>query len=77
MEAASNYRTIHIPQNLKCTCPVTAGHYGFGGDATDTAYTEADAAYEQSVHDFSFAFNKIQTAISGLTANNTQLQQQL
>ena len=40
--------------NLKCTCSVTAGQYGFGGNATDTATTEADAdtAYEQSVNDF-------------------------
>ena len=63
--------------NLKCTCTVKAGQYGFGGNTTDTATTEADAAYEQLVHDFSSAFDKIQTTISGLTATNTQLQQQL
>ena len=63
--------------NLKRTCAVTAGKYGFGGNATDTATTEADAAYEQPVHDFSSAFNKSQTTISGLTATNTQYQQQL
>ena len=63
--------------NLKHTCKVTVGHYGFGGNATDTATAEADAAYEQSVHDFSLAFDKSQTTISVLTATNTQLQQQL
>ena len=63
--------------NLKRNCVVTAGQYGFGGNTTDTATTEADAAYKQSVHDFSSAFEKIQTTISGLTATNTQLQQQL
>ena len=47
------------------------------GQLTDTATTEADAAYKQSVHDFSSAFDKSQTTISGLTATNTQLQQQL
>ena len=49
----------------------------FGGNTTDKATTEADAAYKQSVHDFYSAFEKIQTTISGLTATNTQLQQQL
>ena len=63
--------------DLKRTCAVTTGQYGFGGNATDTATTEADAAYEQLVHDFSSAFDKSQTTISGLTATNTQLQQQL
>ena len=63
--------------NLKRTCAVTEVQYGFGGNAPDTVTTEADAAYEQSVHDFSSAFNKSQTTISGLTATNTQLQQQL
>ena len=63
--------------NLKRTCVVTAGQYGFGGNTTDTATTEADAAYEQSVHDFPLAFDKSQTTISWLTATNTQLQQQL
>ena len=63
--------------NLKHTCAVTAGKYGFGGNTTDTDTTEADAAYEQSVHDFSLAFDKSQTTISGLTPTNTQLQQQL
>ena len=63
--------------NLTRTCAVTAGQYGFGGNATDTATTEADSAYEQSVNDFSLAFDKIQTMISGLTATNNQLQQQL
>ena len=63
--------------NLKRTCAVTAGQYGFGGNATDTATTEADAAYEQLVHDFYLAFDKSQTTISGLTSNNTQLQQKL
>ena len=33
--------------NLKRTCAVTEGKYGLGGNATDTATTEADAAYEQ------------------------------
>ena len=33
--------------NLKRTCTVTAGKYGFGGNVTDTATTEADAVYEQ------------------------------
>ena len=63
--------------NLKCTCAVTAGQYGFGGNTNDTANTEADAVYEQSVHDFSLASDKSQTTISGLTATNTQLKQQL
>ena len=63
--------------NLKRTCTVTAGQYIFGGNATDTSTTEADAEYEQSVHDFSLAFDKIQTMISGLTTTNTQFQQQL
>ena len=57
--------------NLKRTYACTAGKYGFVGNATDTATTEADTAHEQSVHDFSLAFDKIQTTISGLTANNT------
>ena len=61
--------------NLKRTCAFTAGQYGFGGNATDTATTESDSAYEQSVHDFSSAFDKSQTTISGLTATNTKLQQ--
>ena len=51
--------------NLKRTCAVTAGQYGSGGNATDTATTEADAAYEQSVHDFYLASDKSQTTISG------------
>ena len=38
--------------NLKRACAVTAGKYGFGGNATNTANTEADVAYEQSVQDF-------------------------
>ena len=63
--------------NLKCTCTVTAGQYGFGVNTTDTATTEADAAYEQSVNDFSSAFDKSQTTISGLTSTNTKLKQQL
>ena len=63
--------------NLKRTCAVTAGKYGFVGNATAASTTDADAAYEQSVNDFSLAFNKSQTTISGLTATNTQLQQQL
>ena len=63
--------------NLKHTCAVTAVQYGFGGNAIDTATTESDAAYEQSVHDFSSALDKSQTTISGLTATSTQLQQQL
>ena len=63
--------------NLKRTCAVTARKYGFGGNTTDTATTEADTAYEQLVHDFSLTFNKSQTKISGLAATNTQLQQQL
>ena len=63
--------------NLKHTCALTVGQYGFRGNATDTSTTEADAAYEQSVHDFSSTFDKSQTTISGLTATNTQLQQQL
>ena len=63
--------------NIKRTCAVTSRQYVFGGNATDTATTEADAAYEQSVNDFSSAFNKSQTTISGLTATNTQLQKQL
>ena len=63
--------------NLKRTCAVTAGQYGFGGNATDKATTESDAAYEKSVNDFSSAFDKSQTTISGLTTTNTQLQQQL
>ena len=63
--------------NLKRTCAVTEGQYGLGGNVTDTYTTEADAAYEQSVNDFSLALDKIQTKISGLTATNTQLQQQL
>ena len=62
---------------LKRTCAVTAGQYGFGDNATDTATTEAEAEYEKLVHDFSSAFDKSQTTISGLTATNTQLQQQL
>ena len=62
--------------NLKRTCAVTAGQYGFGGNTTDTASTEADASYEKLVHYFSSAFDKSQTTISGLTATNTQLQQQ-
>ena len=49
--------------NLKPTCAVTAGHYGFGGNTNDTSTTEADAAYEQSLHNFSSAFNKSQTKI--------------
>ena len=63
--------------NLKRTCAVTAGQYGFGGNSKDIDTTEADAAYEQAVHDFSLAFDNSQTTISGLTATNTQLQQQL
>ena len=63
--------------NLKRTCAVTEGQYGFGGNATNTATTEADAAYEQLVHDFSSEFDKSHTTISGLTATNTQMQQQL
>ena len=63
--------------NLKRTCTVKTGNYGFGGNTTDTATTEADAAYEHLVHGFSSAFNKSQKTISGLTATNTQLQQQL
>ena len=63
--------------NLKRTWAVRAGHYGFVGTATDTATTEADAVYEQLVHDFSSAFDKSQTTISWLTTTNTQLQQQL
>ena len=51
--------------NLKRTCAFTAGQYGFGGNATDTATTEADAAYEQLVHGFSSAFDKSQTTIQG------------
>ena len=53
------------------------GTIWFEGNTNDTTTTEVDAAYEQSVHDFSLAFDKIQTTISGLTATNTQLQQQL
>ena len=63
--------------NLKRTCAVTTGHYGLGGNATDTSTTEEDAAYEQSIYDFSSELDKSQTTISGLTATNTQLQQQL
>ena len=51
--------------NLKRTCAVTAGQHAFGGNATNTATTEADAAYEQSVNDFSSAFDKSQTTIQG------------
>ena len=57
--------------NLKRTCTVTAGQYGFRGNATDTATARADAAYEQLVHDFSLALDKSQTTISGLIATNT------
>ena len=63
--------------NLKRTCTVTAGQYDFGGNATDTATTKEDADYKQSVHYFPSAFDKSQTTISGLTATNTQLKQQL
>ena len=63
--------------NLKRTCAVTAGQYGFGGNATDTATTEEDAAYEHTVNDFSSAFDKSQTPVLGLTATNTQLKHQL
>ena len=63
--------------NLKCNCAVKSVQYGFEGNATATATTEADAAYEQLVNDFSSEFNKSQTTISGLTATNTQFQQQL
>ena len=63
--------------NLKRTCAVIPGQYVFGGNATDTDTTEGDAAYEQLVNDFSSASDKSQTTVSGLTANNTQLQQQL
>ena len=59
--------------NLKRTCTVTTGKYGFGGNATDTATTESDAAYEQSVKDFLSALGKSHTKISRLTATNTQL----
>ena len=45
--------------NLKRTCAVTVGQHGFSVNATDTATTEADTAYEQSVHDFSSALDKI------------------
>ena len=62
--------------NLKRTCAVTAGQYVFGGNATDTVTTEVDAAYEQSVHDFSSEFDKNQTTISRLTATNAKLHQQ-
>ena len=62
--------------NLKRTCVVTAGQYGFGGSTIDTANTEVDAAYEQSLHGFYLAFDKSQTKISGLTATNIQFQQQ-
>ena len=55
--------------NLKRTCAVTAGQYVFGGNATDTATTESDTAYEQSVHDFSLDFDKSQTTISLPTHN--------
>ena len=61
--------------NLKRTCAVTVGEYVFGVNTTDTATTEADATYEQSVNDFSSDFNKCQTKISELTAINIQLQQ--
>ena len=50
--------------NLKRTCAVTAGKYGFGGNATDTPTTEADASYEQLIHEFSSAFDKSKTTIS-------------
>ena len=40
--------------NLKHTCAVTEGQYGFLGYTTDTATTEADESYEQSVHEFFF-----------------------
>ena len=63
--------------NLKRTCDVKAGQYGFVGNVTATSTTEADAAYEQPVNYFSLAFDKNQTTISGLTATNTQLQQQM
>ena len=38
--------------NLKCTCAVIAGQYGFGGNTNDTATTDAEAEYEKLVHDF-------------------------
>ena len=57
--------------NLKRTCTVTAGQYGFGGNATDTSTTDADAAYEHSINYFSSTLDKSQTTISGLTATNT------
>ena len=63
--------------NLKRTCAVTAGQYGFGGNATATSTTYSYAAYDKSVNHFSSVFNKSQTTISGLTETNTQLQQQL
>ena len=61
--------------NLKHTCAVTSGQYGFGDNATATSTTDVDVAYEQLVNDFSSAFDKSQTTISGLTTTNTQLQQ--
>ena len=63
--------------NIKRTCLVTAEQYGFSGNMTATSTTNVDTAYEQLVNDFSSAFDKSQTTISGLTATNTQLQQQL
>ena len=44
--------------NLKRTCAVTAGNYNFGGNATTTSNTDADAAYAQLVKYFSFSFRK-------------------
>ena len=38
--------------NLKRTCSVTAGNNGFEGNTNDTATTEPDAEYEQSVYAF-------------------------
>ena len=43
--------------NLKRTCAVTAGKYGFGSNATATSTIYSDAAYEQSVNDFSSDFD--------------------
>ena len=51
--------------NLKRTCAVTVGQYEFGGNTTDTATTEADAAYEQSVHDFLWRLTRVKRQYQG------------
>ena len=55
--------------NLKRICAVTAGKYGFGGNAPDTDTTEEDAAYEQSVNEFFFGVRQDSNASIRINRN--------